>query len=270
VKPEEALASIEAVAEKLQEAASALAAASGPIREAFAKAEKTEKQLRADAEKRFNELQSSAQQNEVRLRDSAEKTESDLKKVVKKTETELKQTSASLSQAETSLATAETALAKVEGSILEMIAAATRALHDPEVPLKGRQRMLGLATQVFAQLKGSGFEVIIPEIGVSVDPSRHSVKGRAKSHLDGTHVADVVSWGYRFPSGAGKTAEILVGDASLAPVKEEPLPEEPSEKEGIKMIVEDEVVPKSKAKTKKKEPETMFEKLAEAAEKNTK
>jgi hypothetical protein len=88
--------------------------------------------------------------------------------------------------------------------------------------------------------------------------------------LDGTHVADVVSWGYRFPSGPGKSAEILVGDGSLAPQKEEPLPEEPSEKEGIKMIVEDDDQPKAKTKAKKKEPETMFEKLSEAAEKNTK
>jgi hypothetical protein len=270
VKPEQAVASIEAVAEKLREAASALAEVAGPIREAFAKAEKAERQLRADADNRFKELQSSAQQNEEQLRDKAERTETDLKKAVKKTESELKQTTASLSQAETSLATAESALAKIEGSILEMIAAATHALHDPEVPLKGRQRMLGLATKVFAQLQGSGFEVIIPEIGVNVDPSRHSVKGRAKSHLDGTHVADVVSWGYRFPNGSGKTAEVLVGDASLAPVKEEPLPEEPSEKEGIKMIVEEEGTPKAKAKAKKQEPETMFEILAEAAEKNTK
>ncbi len=269
MKPEEAVASIEAVAEKLQDAASTLAAAAGPIREAFVKAEKAQKQLREDADRRFNELQNSAEQNEAQLRDSAEKTESDLRKAVKKTETELKQTAASLSQTESSLATAETALAKIEGSILEMIAAATHSLHDPEVPLKGRQRMLGLATKVFAQLKGSGFEVIIPEIGMSVDPSKHSVKGRSKSHLDGMHVADVVSWGYRFPSGAGKTAEVLVGDASLAPVEEEPLPEEPSEKEGIKMIVEEDDTPKTKAKAKKK-PETMFEKLAEAAEKNTK
>lgn len=253
MKPEEAVASIEAVAEKLQDAASALASAAGPIRDAFEKAAKTEKQLRDDAEKRFSELQNSAHQNEANL-----------KSTVKKSETELKATAASLSQTESSLATAETALAKIEGSILEMIATATHSLHDPEVPLKGRQRMLGLATKVFAQLKGSGFEVIIPEIGMDVDPSRHSVKGRAKSHLDGNHVADVVSWGYRFPSGAGKTAEILVGDASLAPVEEEP-----SEKEGIKMIVEEDDTPKTKGKAKKK-PETMFEVLAEAAEKNTK
>jgi len=80
----------------------------------------------------------------------------------------------------------------------------------------------------------------------------------------------VVSWGYRFPSGVGKSAEILVGDGSLAPTVEEPLPEEPSEKAGIKMIVEEDAgAPKAKAKPKKKEPETMFEKLAEAAEKNT-
>jgi hypothetical protein len=130
--------------------------------------------------------------------------------------------------------------------------------------------MLGLAKLVFTQLKSAGFEVIIPDIGDGVDPSRHTVKGRSKSQWDGTHIADVVSWGYRFPSGAGKSAEILVGDGSLAPQKEEPLPEEPSEKEGIKMIVEDDVEQKAKAKAKKKEPTTMFEKLEEAAENNTK
>lgn len=260
MKPETAIASIEAVAASLQEAASTLAAAAGPIREAFAKAQKAEKQLRDDAEKRFSDLQTQAKQNEDALRDAANKSEEQLKK-----------TSASLSETETSLANAASALEKIEKSILEMIAAATESLHDPEIPLKSRQRMLGLATKVFAQLQGSGFEVIIPEIGKPVDPSRHTVKGRAKSSLDGTQVADVVSWGYRFPSGAGKTAEILVGDASLAPVKEEPLPEEPSEKEGIKMIVEEGSPPKEKAKAKaKKEPETMFEKLAEAAEKNVK
>ena len=258
MKPDEAVASIEAVAEKLREAASELAAAASPIRKAFAEAEKREKELRESFE-----------QNEAQLRSASEKTEADLLKAYNKTEGELKATSKSLTEAEKSLKTAEASLGKIEVTIIEMISAATHALHDPEVPLKGRQRMLGLAKLVFAQLKEAGFEVIIPEVAEGVDPSRHTVKGRAKSHLDGTHVADVVSWGYRFPSGAGKSAEILVGDGSLAPVADEPLPEEPSEKEGIKMIVEEDVeTPQSKAKTKKKQPETMFDILAEAAEKN--
>lgn len=258
MKADEAVASIEAVAEKLREAASALAESAGPIRQAFADA------ARAEAE-----LRETSARSEAELRSSSEKTVAELKKAFKKSEGDLKSTSTSLSEAETSLANAENSLAKIESTIIEMIGVATHALHDPEVPLKGRQRMLGLAKQIFAQLKSAGFEVIIPEIGVGVDPSRHTVKGRAKSHWDGTHVADVVSWGYRFPSGAGKSAEILVGDASLAPVAEEPLPEEPSEKAGIKMIVEEDTEsPKTKAKTKRKEPVTMFEKLAEAAEKN--
>ncbi|MDQ2986110.1 MAG: hypothetical protein M3R13_05245 [Armatimonadota bacterium] len=245
---EEAVAKIEAVAKKLREAADDLAAASGPIGSALAAATKTE----AD------------------LRDAAKKTEASLEKAIEKSQSELKDTGHALASAEKSLASAQSSLSKIEGSIMEMIDAATHALHDPEVPLKGRQRMLGLAKVVFAQLKGSGFEVIIPEIGVGVDQSRHSVKGRSKSHLDGTHVADVVSWGYKFPSGAGKSAEVLVGDASLAPVAEEPLPEEPSEKAGIKMIVEEDTAPPKEKKQKaKKAPETMFEILAEAAEKNT-
>jgi hypothetical protein len=257
VNPDDAVASIEAVAEKLREAASELAAAAKPIRQAF-----------VDAAKADAELREAAAKNEAELRAAAERTEAELKKAFKKSEGELKSTSASLSDAESALAKAEESLSKIEGTIIEMISVATHALHDPEVPLKGRQRMLGLAQLVFAQLKHAGFEVIIPEVGFAVDPSRHTVKGRAKSHLDGTHVADVVSWGYRFPSGSGKSAEILVGDGSLAPSKEEPLPEEPSEKEGIKMIVEEEESPKAKSKAKRKEPETMFEKLTEAAEKN--
>ena len=258
MKPDEAVASIEAVAEKLREAASELAAAAGPIKKAFSDAAKNEADLKA-----------ASAESEAELRTAAEKTEAALTKAFEKTEGELKSTSASLTEAERSLQTAEASLSKIESTIIEMIAAATHELHNPDVPLKGRQRMLGLAKTVFAQLKTAGFEVIIPEVAEGVDPSRHTVKGRAKSHLDGTHVADVVSWGYKFPSGAGKTAEILVGDSSLAPVADEPLPEEPSEKEGIKMIVEEDVeAPKAKAKAKKKEPETMFEKLAEAAEKN--
>ena len=260
MKPDEAVASIESVAAKLREAADELAAAAKPIRQAFDEAAKAQKQVQETAEKSFNELKA-----------SAEKNEADLKKAYKKSETELKTTSANLAEIEATLASAENTLSKIEGTVLEMIDAATHALHDPEVPLKGRQRMLGLAKLVFSQLKNAGFEVIIPEIGDGVDPSRHTVKGRSKSHLDGTRVADVVRWGYKFPSGAGKSAEILVGDASLAPVAEEPLPEEPSEKAGIKMIVEEETeAQKTKTKAKKKEPETMFEKLAEAAEKNIK
>lgn len=260
MKPDDAVASIESVAARLREAADELAAAAKPIRQAFDEAAKAQKQVQEAAEKNFNELKT-----------SAEKNEADLKKAYKKSEGELKSTSATLAEMEVSLASAESTLSKIESTVLEMIDAATHALHDPEVPLKGRQRMLGLAKLVFAQLKNAGFEVIIPEIGDGVDPSWHTVKGRSKSHLDGTHVADVVSWGYKFPSGAGKSAEILVGDASLAPVAEEPLPEEPSEKAGIKMIVEEETeAQKTKTKAKKKEPETMFEKLAEAAEKNTK
>jgi len=256
VKHEDAVASIEAVAGKLQEAASALAASVGPLREAFAK-----------AESQFNDLKVRTQQREAELRKEAEEKESELSNAVSKAESELKKTAESLNKTESSLEMAESAVAKIEGSILEMIDAATHSLHDPEIPLKSRQRMLVLATNVFDQLRGSGFEVIIPEIGTGVDPSRHTIKGRAKSHLDGTHIADVVAWGYKFPSGAGKTAEILVGDASLAPVQEEPLPEEPSEKEGIKMIVEEDDAPRAKSR-KKKEPATMFEKLTEAAEKN--
>jgi hypothetical protein len=270
VKIDDALASIESVAEQLRLAAMELAASVSPIRDAFAAADKREKEFKSASERAFSELQQKAERNEANLKGEAEKVEADLRKAVKKTEAELKMASTSLSDTEIALATAEKSLSKIESAILEMIAVATHALHDPEIPLKGRQRMLGLAKLVFAELKKAGFEVVIPDIGVVVDPSRHSVKGRAKSYLDGTHVADVVSWGYRFPSGAGKAAEILVGDASLAPVADEPLPEEPSEKEGIKMMVDEEAAPKSKAKTKKKEPETMFEKLAEAAEKNTK
>jgi hypothetical protein len=260
VNHDDAVASIESVAAKLREAADELAAAAKPIKQAFEEAAKAQKQIKETAEKSFNELKA-----------SAEKNEAELKKAYKKSETELKQTTSNLADVESSLAVAQETLSKMEATVLEMIAAATHALHDPDVPLKGRQRMLGLAKLVFAQLKSAGFEVIIPEIGDDVEPSRHTVKGRAKSHLDGTQVADVVSWGYRFPSGTGKSAEILVGDASLAPVVDEPLPEEPSEKEGIKMIVEEDAEQtKSKTKTKKKEPETMFEKLAEAAEKNIK
>lgn len=201
---------------------------------------------------------------------SFEQSKKELTSALEKTKSDLADTKGGLVETEKELASVNSALEKVESSILKMIAAATHALHDPDVPLKGRQRMLGLAKLTFAELSSSGFEVIIPEVGTPVDPSRHSVKGRAKSHHDGTTVADVVSWGYRFPSGSGKTAEILVGDASLAPVAEEPLPEEPSEKEGIKMIVEEAPEPpKEKARAKpKKEPTTMFEKLAEAAEQN--
>ncbi|MEM4409454.1 MAG: hypothetical protein QXI19_12010, partial [Candidatus Caldarchaeum sp.] len=115
-------------------------------------------------------------------------------------------------------------------------------------------------------------------IGDSVDPAKHLVRGKTRSPLSGSQVADVVSWGYKFPSGDSRPAEVLVGDASISEPEPETPPEPPKERAGIPMLLDSEESPApattgkqhepKTAKTKKEKTPTPFDELMKAAERN--
>lgn len=164
------------------------------------------------------------------------------------------------------------ALSEVEGAIKKAMEAAQKVLHDHDIPVDERARLLDLVRAMFESLARAGFEVIIPAIGEEVDDAMHTVKGSAKSKLDGSKVADIISWGYRFPSGDRRTAEVLVGDGSLNQQEQEEVPEPPaapSAKAGISMVVP-EVTDKKTTKARKSPTKgsDLFERLEEAARKN--
>jgi hypothetical protein len=164
------------------------------------------------------------------------------------------------------------ALSGIEGAIKKSMEAAQKALHDHGIPVDERARLLHLVRETFGPLSIAGFEVIVPVIGEAIDDTKHTVKGSAKSELDGTKVADIISWGYRFPSGDQRTAEVLVGDGSLIEQEErEPAepPAAPSAKAGISMVVSDEDDKRTtKARKAPARGSDLFERLEEAARKN--
>lgn len=164
------------------------------------------------------------------------------------------------------------ALSEIEGAIKNSMEAGRKVLHDHGIPVDERARLLDLVRAMFDPLAKAGFEVIIPAIGEEVDDAKHTVKGSAKSDLDGTKVADIISWGYRFPSGDARPAEVLVGDGSLIQQEEQEQPEQPaapSAKAGISMLVPDETDKKTtKARKPPAKGSDLFERLEEAARKN--
>ncbi|MGI8923782.1 MAG: hypothetical protein ACR2HJ_07040 [Fimbriimonadales bacterium] len=179
----------------------------------------------------------------------------------------LDKTSRLLLEAESQLASASASLGGIEAAVLDSMSAAREGLHDPTLSLETRLEVVRLCQKLFSKLASAGFEVDIPEIGAPVSLDRHAVKGRARSKLGKAEVADVISWGYRFPSGQSQLAEVLVGDASLREEAEEPAkPSPPSRKSGIAMVIDEDRDPRVKKAAKA--PATMFDQLAEAAERN--
>lgn len=163
------------------------------------------------------------------------------------------------------------ALSEIEGAIKQALDSTQKALHDHSIPIDERARLLDLARSTFEPLARAGFEVIIPSLGENLNDERHVVKGSAKSELDGTKIADIISWGYRFPSGEEKKAEVLVGDGSLSESKETPTetPAPPSAKAGISMVVpDDETKRASKPHKTPTGSAGLFERLEEAARRN--
>ncbi len=182
------------------------------------------------------------------------------------TKVQLDKTSKLLVDAEGQLSTVSDALAKIEGAILQSMNAAKDGLHNPSLSLDTRLQMLTLCKELFAKLASAGFHVAIPEIGAPVDMNLHNIKGKARSKLGKSEIADVIAWGYSFPSGQSQLADVLVGDASLLETEEEPAGKPPTAKAGISMVLDDETG--GQKQTVRKPPDTLFDKFAEAAERN--
>jgi hypothetical protein len=183
---------------------------------------------------------------------------------------DLAQTARTLKSSRDKLTEAEKSLASIEDSLIKAMDAARAVLHDPASPIETRMSMLALCQKVFAQFAAAGFAITIPAPGEKVDTHRHNVKGSAHSKHDKAQVADVISWGYRFPSGAEHAADILVGDGTQqdqAEAPPKPPPPKPS-KSGIAMVIEKDAEQPEKPKKKPAKPVTVFDQLAEAAERN--
>jgi hypothetical protein len=167
---------------------------------------------------------------------------------------------------------ASEALKAIESALRLAMDTARENIIQPQHSLEERLKLLSLCADTFAQLAKAGFEIWIPRIGDPVDPAKHIVRGKTHSPLNDSQVADVVSWGYRFPSGDSRLAEVLVGDASVPAEEPQTPPEPPKERAGIPMLQDTEEPPQkppAKApKTKKEQPPTPFEELMKAAERN--
>ncbi|MCH8274867.1 MAG: hypothetical protein IH851_08755 [Armatimonadetes bacterium] len=190
----------------------------------------------------------------------------------RKTEQALEQSRSKLAESEKREKTATVALEGIEQAIMKAMDAAKGYVHKPEYSLEERLTMMRLCRKAFSKLSAAGFDIWIPEIGDAVDPAKHTVSGRAKSKLGGDRVADVVSWGYSFPGGEARAAEVLVGDGSLARKErtEKPRAAKPKVKAGIAMVVDDKTARTKKGarKTAKKVAATPFDQLAQAANRN--
>ena len=159
------------------------------------------------------------------------------------------------------------ALSKIESGILDAMSKAQKAVVSPDLSVEDRLKLLSHTRTTFEGLSSIGFEVWIPTIGDKIDSDRHAVQGKTESEQGVDRVADVVSWGYKFPSGNGKAAEVIVGDGSLKKgEKKAETPKPPTSKAGISMVFDEPEKPK-KTKPKSAE-ETLFDSLAEAAKKN--
>jgi uncharacterized glyoxalase superfamily protein PhnB len=162
------------------------------------------------------------------------------------------------------------AVSNIEDSVRSAMESARKGAYSSDLSVELRTRLLDMFRHVFSELQSAGIEVIIPKLGDKIDPRKHAVKGRAKSPLSSDEIADVITWGYSFPSGAVREAEVLVGDGTQASSEQEPsVKPQPTKVKGIAMIVEeDSETPKTRKKSSVKTGGALFDKLAEAAEKN--
>lgn len=179
---------------------------------------------------------------------------------------QLDSTSRMLMEAEAQLSKVSASLDSIEDAVLEAMSTAREGLHDPAVPLQTRIEAAKICKRIFQSLSSAGFIINIPEVGQELATELHNVKGRAKSKLGKSEIADVITWGYTFPSGRGQLADVLVGDGSLAE-EEEPEPMQHTAQEGIAMVL-DEAPHTTKKKTAAKAGDSLFDHLAEAAERN--
>jgi hypothetical protein len=173
-----------------------------------------------------------------------------------------------LAEAERKVTELSDSLAGIEGAVLQAMGAAKEGLHNSKLSVDSRLEMLRITQSLFSKMAAAGFHITIPSIGDKLDGDLHAPKGKAKSLLGKGDIADVISWGYRFPSGTGQLAEVLVGDGSLTETEEQPAAGPPSPKAGISMVVEEEPQKASAPRKPKKASDTLFDHLAEAAEKN--
>lgn len=166
----------------------------------------------------------------------------------------------------------DAAVAKIEAALHSAMNVARDSVCDPSLSPEDRVRLHACVARVFSEFGQAGFEVYAPEIGSRLDESRHACVGTAKSSLGPEEIADVVAWGYSFPSGDRRLAEVLVGSGSPNVEVEEPDTQDaPSAapKAGISMRLDE---PKAPEKKKKATAGAggLFDQLAEAAKRNQK
>ncbi len=206
------------------------------------------------------------------LRDSLDDDIESLKAIVDKKDAlaaKLSILETELKQSKLSEKSALEALEKIENGILDVMNRAQKAMLSKEHSVADKLKLLAHTRATFEGLKSIGFEIWIPSIGDKVDSERFSVQGKAESELGGDRVADVISWGFKFPSGKGQLAEVLVGDGSgKKQEKKTETPKPPSAKAGISMLFDEPETPKKQKEKPKSESESLFDSLAEAAKKN--
>lgn len=175
--------------------------------------------------------------------------------------------SRTLAEANAQLGTAAKALDSIEASLIASMDEAMNIVHDKTHSVETRKALLHLCQQAYTKLAAAGFNINIPSIGQPIDTRIHTPKGKAKSIHGDNVIADVIRWGYSFPSGQGRLAEVLAGDGSLSEESEKAAkPSQPSSKAGISMVLDEDEA--GQGKHKKAKPTTLFEQLAEAAERN--
>lgn len=175
---------------------------------------------------------------------------------------------------------AKEALEKFEDALAKAIRKANEEAVNPQFDLDTRLHLMEVFRKAFSELANVGIRVWIPKVGEPIDPEKHLVRGRAENGGYSDEVADVLTWGFRFPTGLHQHAEVLVGNLSRIEETSEEKEEEsvgpggiPQPKAGISMVLDEdageETEPTASQKKGKTSEEDLFEKLREAAEKNT-
>ncbi|HWP31104.1 MAG TPA: hypothetical protein VNK96_05195 [Fimbriimonadales bacterium] len=175
---------------------------------------------------------------------------------------------------------AKEALEKFEDALAKAIRKANEETVNPQFDLDTRLNLMDVFRKAFSELANVGIRVWIPKVGEPIDPEKHLVRGRAENGGYSDEVADVLTWGFRFPTGLHQHAEVLVGNLSrveeTSEKEEEPVGPGgiPQPKAGISMVLDEETdSDESEAATSQKKGKTaeedLFEKLREAAQKNT-
>lgn len=162
------------------------------------------------------------------------------------------------------------AVSRIESAMHSAIKVARESVSDPSLSPEERVHLHACVSRVFGEFGSAGFDVFAPEIGSSFDESQHVCVGTAQSSLGPEAIADVVAWGYSFPSGDRRPAEVLVGSGSKSEeVAGSPAPDvsDAASKAGIAMRLEESKTPEKKRKVTA-EGGGLFEHLAEAAKRN--